>query len=70
MYDIAYEGDDGDRYDDQSEDEERGVFACFFSGMGDAEGIDEGVGKEVEKAHGSIMRLRAKGVHPRGDFCI
>jgi hypothetical protein len=40
-----------EREEDEGEDEKSCLFACLFRWPGDAEGIDERVGEEVEEAH-------------------
>ncbi len=55
-------GAEGDQ--DEAEDEESRLLARLFGRLGDAEGVDEGVGEEVEQAHGRIMRVTAQALHP------
>ena len=57
--DEAGRGDSDEDRDDEAADEEGDVPACLFGGLGDAEGVDERVGEEVEKSHGGFI-LRPK----------
>ena len=46
------DGGERERDDNESEDEEGGLFSGFLGGPGDAEGVDEGIGEKVEETHG------------------
>ena len=55
----AYDDQRDQHEQEQGEDEEGGLFAVALGGLGDAEGVDEGVGEEVEERQGSIIAEEA-----------
>ena len=61
MQDGERDGGAGHCQDEQRQDEEGGLLARFFGGLGDPEGVDEGVGEEVDETHSSIMRRCGAG---------
>jgi hypothetical protein len=70
----AGEGDGSEDEQEEAADEEGDTSASLAVGLGDAEGVDEGIGKEIEETHGIIMRafgsiqaagLWVEGLHPR-----
>ena len=48
---------------DERKDKKSSLFAGFLRRPRNAEGVDEGVGEEVEELHGSYYALQARHLH-------